>query len=261
MLLALLVLTLVALAAAWLWRRIVAKKSAAALHQMVAGGEGETPELRQRLEEALRAIKSSRLGRRSGSEALYELPWLMVIGNPAAGKSTAVLNSGLTFPSMIKRLCAAGSAVRAIAIGTSPLKASCWIPPGAIRCRTRTGEWLTFLSLLRKHRPRAPINGIIIAASVAELTGNSPEFAIDLAKKLRQRIQELTERLEVVAPVYVVFTKVDLINGFNDFFQTLEPQEREKVWGPPSLSTPKQVWRLSASLTSTSMSCVTASKR
>lgn len=97
-LLALLVLMLVALAAAWLWRRTVAKKSAAALHQMVAGAEGDAPELRQRLEEALHAIKSSRLGRRRGAEALYELPWLMVIGNPAAGKSTAVLNSGLTFP-------------------------------------------------------------------------------------------------------------------------------------------------------------------
>ena len=232
-LLALLVLTLVALAAAWLWRRIVAKKSAAALHQMVAGGEGETPELRQRLEEALRAIKSSRLGRRSGSEALYELPWLMVIGNPAAGKSTAVLNSGLTFPFNDQK----GSALQGIG-GTR--NCDWYFTTEGILLDTAgrysvqdedRGEWLTFLSLLRKHRPRAPINGIIIAASVAELTGNSPEFAIDLAKKLRQRIQELTERLEVVAPVYVVFTKVDLINGFNDFFQTLEPQEREKVWG------------------------------
>ncbi len=62
-LLALLVLALVALGGAWLWRRILAKKSAAALHQMVAGAEGDAPELRQRLEEALHAIKSSRLGR------------------------------------------------------------------------------------------------------------------------------------------------------------------------------------------------------
>lgn len=232
-LLALLVVTLVAVAATWLWRRIVARKSAAALHHMVAGAEGDAPELRQRLEEALLAIKSSRLGRRRGTEALYELPWLMVIGNPAAGKSTAVLNSGLTFPFNDQK----GAALQGIG-GTR--NCDWYFTTEGILLDTAgrysvqdadRGEWLSFLGLLRKHRPRAPINGIVIAASVAELTGNSPEFAIDLAKKLRQRIQELTERLEVIAPVYVVFTKVDLINGFNDFFQALEPQEREKVWG------------------------------
>src|SRR5690606_40705933 len=38
-------------------------------------------------------------------------------------------------------------------------------------------EWLTFLDLLKKNRPRAPINGVIIAASIAELSGSKPEFA------------------------------------------------------------------------------------
>ncbi len=93
------------------------------------------------------------------------------------------------------------------------------------------GEWLGFLSLLKKHRPKAPLNGVIIAVSVAELGGNKPEFAIDLARKLRQRVQELTEKLEVFAPVYVVFTKADLIAGFVDFFEDRERSERDKVWG------------------------------
>jgi type VI secretion system protein ImpL len=50
-----------------------------------------------------------------------------------------------------------------------------------------------FLGLLKKHRPRAPINGIIVTVSIGELMGNSPSFAINLAKSLRQRVQELTE--------------------------------------------------------------------
>ena len=82
-------------------------------------------------------------------------------------------------------------------------------------------EWLGFLGLLKKHRPRAPINGIIVTVSIGELMGNSPSFAINLAKSLRQRVQELTERLEVFAPVYVLFTKVDLIPGFHEFFSIL----------------------------------------
>jgi type VI protein secretion system component VasK len=63
---------------------------------------------------------------------------------------------------------------------------------------------------------------VIIAASLAELSGSKPEFAIELAKNLRQRVQEITERLEVFAPVYVLFTKADLIAGFSEFFRNLE---------------------------------------
>src|SRR5512139_2235635 len=54
--------------------------------------------LRRRMQEAVKTIKTSKLGLTSGSAALYELPWYAVIGNPAAGKSTAVVRSGLNFP-------------------------------------------------------------------------------------------------------------------------------------------------------------------
>jgi type VI secretion system protein ImpL len=92
-------------------------------------------------------------------------------------------------------------------------------------------EWFSFLDLLRKHRRRAPINGILVAVSVAELAGGSPEASIELAKSLRTRVQELTERLGVHPPVYVVFTKADLIAGFADFFHDSDRAERERVWG------------------------------
>ena len=44
-------------------------------------------------------------------------------------------------------------------------------------------------------------------------------------------MQELTEKLGVYAPVYVVFTKADLIAGFNDFFHDTDRAERDRVWG------------------------------
>jgi len=64
-----------------------------------------------------------------------------------------------------------------------------------------------------------------------ELSNNRPEFGIALAKQLRQRVQELTEKLEVFAPVYVMFTKADLISGFAEFFEDRDRSERERVWG------------------------------
>jgi type VI secretion system protein ImpL len=230
-------------AAVWFWRRYRARRAANQLGGMLeqqaaatpatpgAAPRHETEALRKRMLEAIQTIKTSKLGLRSGSAALYELPWYMIIGNPAAGKSTAIANSGLQFPLAGSRIVQGIGGTRncdwffttdGILLDTAGRY--------AVNDEDRA-EWFGFLGLLKKYRKKAPINGIIIAVSIAELAGKRPEFAIELAKSLRQRVQELTEKLEVHAPVYIVFTKADLINGFSDFFHDCEIGERDRVWG------------------------------
>ena len=193
----------------------------------------EVESLRKRMHEAVQQIKTSKLGETSGTAALYELPWYMIIGNPAAGKSTAITNSGMQFPLADN----SGKVIHGVG-GTR--NCDWFFTSDGIVLDTAgrysvyaedTQEWFGFLSLLKKYRAKAPINGIIICASIGELIGSKPEFAINLAKSLRQRVQELTERLEVFAPVYLVFTKADLISGFTDFFQETDQSERDRVWG------------------------------
>ena len=229
----------------WGIKRILARRAAKRVEAMVKdeadkavassqpAQRADTEALRTRMMDAVKQIKSSRMGVLKGNAALYELPWYVIIGNPAAGKSTAILNSGLQFPFEDNR----GNVVQGIG-GTR--NCDWYFTTNGIVLDTAGRysvsvedrmEWLTFLGLLKKNRPRAPINGVIIAASLAELSGSKPEFAIELAKNLRQRVQEITERLEVFAPVYVLFTKADLIAGFSEFFRNLDPGEREHVWG------------------------------
>ncbi len=227
----------------WLWKWRRDRKAAAQLGDMLEQQVSKAPVkadpaqrqeqdvIKQRMLEAIATIKGSKLGQLSGDAALYELPWYMIIGNPAAGKSTAIASSGLQFP----------FADTKIIHGVGGTRNCDWFfTTDGILLDTAgrysvvdedRAEWFGFLSLLKKYRKKAPINGVIIAVSVAELTGNRPEFAINLAKNLRQRVQELTEKLEVHAPVYVLFTKADLITGFNEFFQDAERAERDKVWG------------------------------
>ncbi|MGQ0596338.1 type VI secretion system membrane subunit TssM [Aquabacterium sp.] len=244
------VLVLALLLAAWgiVWgvRRYKARQAAQSLENAMdaeadkamkaavkAGKQDEVAAVRERMAEAVKLIKSSKLGETSGSAALYELPWYAVIGNPAAGKSSAVVKSGLKFPF-------ADSADNVIQGIGGTRHCDWYFTTEGILLDTAgrysvheedRKEWMGFLSLLKRHRPKAPLNGVIIAVSIAELGANKPEFAIDLARKLRQRVQELTEKLEVFAPVYVVFTKADLIAGFVDFFEDRDRSERDKVWG------------------------------
>jgi type VI secretion system protein ImpL len=226
---------------AWLVRAWLRKRAAARLGDaMLAGSEtdgkaqsarNDAAVLRKGMLEAISTIKTSKLGLTRGAAALYELPWYMIIGNPAAGKSSAIRHSGLTFP------IPGSKAVQGVG-GTR--NCDWFFTTDGILLDTagrysvfegdRT-EWFSFLDLLRKHRSRAPINGILIAVSVAELGGGNPDASIELAKSLRTRVQELTERLGVHAPVYVIFTKADLIAGFADFFHDCERTERERVWG------------------------------
>jgi len=193
----------------------------------------EVAALRERMAEAVKRIKTSKLGETSGSAALYELPWYAIIGNPAAGKSSAIVKSGLTFPF--------AENTDAIVQGIGGTRHCDWYFTTEGILLDTAGryavheedhrEWLGFLKLLKTHRAKAPLNGVIIAVSIAELANQKSDFAIDLAHKLRRRVQELTEHLEVFVPVYVVFTKADLIGGFVDFFEDRDRAERDRVWG------------------------------
>ncbi|MRV74337.1 type VI secretion system membrane subunit TssM [Duganella sp. FT92W] len=244
-------------AAFWLGRRMRRRRASRSLGDMLekqaapradALQRQETDALRQRMLAAITTIRQSKLGQYSGNDALYELPWYMVIGNPAAGKSTAIASSGLQFPLADSKVVQGVGGTRncdwffttdGILLDTAGRY--------AVADEDRA-EWFGFLDLLKKHRSKAPINGVIIAVSVAELANSRPDFAINLAKNLRQRVQEVTERLAVHAPVYIVFTKADLINGFNEFFQDCELGERDRVWGATLPYTPVHHQATSAQL-------------
>jgi type VI secretion system protein ImpL len=246
---ALLILLALIWVGVWLWRRYQARQAARALEQAMdaqadkameraaqQGREDEMAAVRTRMAEAVKRIKTSRLGETSGAAALYELPWYAIIGNPAAGKSSAIVKSGLKFP-----FADSTDSTDNIVQGIGGTRHCDWFFTTEGILLDTAGrysvheedrqEWLGFLKLLKKHRAKAPLNGVVIAASLAELGANRSDFAIGLARKLRQRVQELTERLEVFVPVYVVFTKADLIAGFVDFFEDRDRAERDRVWG------------------------------
>jgi type VI secretion system protein ImpL len=189
----------------------------------------EIIELKVQIERGMRSLRESSLG----PDALYTMPWYVIIGPPGAGKTTALKHSGLVFPAMGPT----GGAVKGVG-GTR--NCDWWFTNEAILLDTAGRymtegddheEWLSFLGLLQKNRPKKPVNGVLVAISVTDLMESNDEKLDAYAKNLRERIDEVMTRLKMIVPVYVVFTKVDLIAGFVEFFGDLKKSDRGQIWG------------------------------
>lgn len=191
----------------------------------------EVNQLRHQLLGAIETLKGSKIGKARGAAALYELPWYMIIGHPAAGKSSAILNSGLTFPFSDKhgvqgiggtRNCDWFFSTEGVLLDTAGRYAT--------HAEDR-GEWLGFLKLLKRHRSKAPVNGILVAISFPELEQHHSETFTVYARQIRERIHEIEEAFGLRVPVYLIVTKIDLLGGFAQFFGDIDGTERDRVWG------------------------------
>jgi type VI secretion system protein ImpL len=242
----------------WGWRHIKAKRANAALTKGLlqpaaearpSASAEEAKQLSQRFEEALDLLKKLRFGvdhpslwtriRALGSQQyLYNLPWYVFIGAPGAGKTTALVNSGLRFP-LADRL--GREAVRGVG-GTR--NCDWWFTDEAVfldtagRYTTQQSDrdvdaaaWKSFLELLKKSRPRRPINGVLVTMSVSDLLQQSAAERESHARALRTRVQELYQTLGLRIPVYVLVTKSDLLAGFSEFFADFGKEERAQAWG------------------------------
>jgi len=225
------------------WRR--KRANAALLEGMAQKGpskaDKEAATLDERFTEAVKVLQQSGDGKKSifqKGQSLYELPWYIFIGAPGSGKTTALLNAGLTFP-LAEKLGQAN--VRGVG-GTR--NCDWWFTDEAVlidtagRYTTQESDsdvdaraWDTFLGLLKKNRPRRPLNGVLLTINVQDLLQQSPPDRKEHAAKLRARIQELHDKLGVRPPVYVLLTKSDLIAGFNETFGGMGKEDRDQVWG------------------------------
>ncbi|MCC8402581.1 type VI secretion system membrane subunit TssM [Paraburkholderia sp. MMS20-SJTN17] len=183
---------------------------------------------------------------------LYELPWYMVVGSPGAGKTTFILNSGLDFPDADQMVAAslkrrvetancdwwfANEAVLLDTAGRYTVQdaaahdaAKPDAKPDDLKS-ANAAEWHAFLALLRKRRPRAPINGALLAVSVEELLTRPAHERKALAASMRARLGELRLQLGIRFPVYVLVTKLDLLPGFAEYFQWLTAESRAQIFG------------------------------
>lgn len=245
---ALLVLFLVVYFALKAWR---AKKKSAGLGRGLDQDSKSTPtgvtdpakrarldDLRRKFEDGVREYKAR-------GKDLYKLPWYVIVGPPASGKTEAIRHSNVGFPpGMQDPLQGVGGTINM----------NWWFTNNAVILDTagrlmfeevkagETSEWREFLNLLKKNRPNCPINGLLLTISIDSLIKDSADQIEARAGKIAQQLDLIQRILDVRFPVYVIVTKSDLMTGFREFFNGItDPQLQHQIVGwsnPEPLDSP-----------------------
>ncbi len=218
-----------------IYRRIAANRALEREVLQPKASDEDIAILTERMKDALKTLRKASGGKRT---YLYDLPWYLLIGPPGVGKTTALVHSGLKFANAGKghpqavagvggtRYCDWWFAENAVLIDT----AGRYVTHDSDAEHDREA-WFGFLNILRRARPRQPINGVIVAISLESLMTFSEAEMKEESEKVRARLIELHKTLKVDFPVYVMFTKADTVAGFMEFFGSFPETRRHLVWG------------------------------
>ncbi|POA17572.1 ImcF-like family protein [Pseudomonas sp. FW300-N1A1] len=186
--------------------------------------------LRERLKHAIAMLRTDRSAGGGGSSALYDLPWYLVIGMSAAGKTSLLTRSGL------------GASIANSANDHEAGTQHCdwYFSPEAVMIDTAgrylrddpsASEFAAFLRVLKKQRGKAAVNGLVLVVSLPELLAASATERNELAAQLVSRIEEYTDCLDANPPIYLMLSKTDQLPGFNQAFEGLDLNERQQPLG------------------------------
>ncbi len=182
----------------------------------------------------------------------YAQPWMLVLGESGAGKSSLIASVSATWrhppPAHADQLHAEGmrwSYFRygVLIDGDGKLAA-------ADEASDEAKQWKKGLKALNDLRPERPLDGIVLCVSARTLRNATQSQRIALAENVNRQLSRLQTSVEFMLPVYVVVTQCDDIPGFAAFWQSQTPNRLGEMVGYSAIaqdqSRPPSDWADSA---------------
>lgn len=202
--------------------------------------------LQSRFDGVLQFLKQTSVTRHGTRTKLNQLPWYLLIGPSQAGKTSLLANSKVHY--VLQRQFQ-GKETQNIA----PSEQCDWWVTRDISIIDVPGKYLaiptmnkrdeekpatyvalfqSLLRLIKKHRGKNPLEGIIIALPLPEIMkqGDPKKYQIQL-RHLFLRIADIQETLNKPVPCYIAITKCDQLTGFSEFFAETSDEEIMQTWG------------------------------
>ncbi|WP_443701250.1 type VI secretion protein IcmF/TssM N-terminal domain-containing protein, partial [Pseudomonas sp.] len=222
---------LLVLAARWIGRRWYAWRLRARMKsELPQSRRDEAPNLDLDWNSGVRMLRHSRLSR-LGSP-LYVLPWFLMLGESGSGKSSVLVNSGLT-----SALRSTSRGKQAMPTGTLDwwfLERGVIIDPAGRLAEGNSDagpEWRRLLYWLLRSRRREPLNGVLLVIDSKRLLTDSDERLAEQGHNLRRRLDDLVKVFGARLPVYFIITGAEAVPGFAQWGAALTPPQREQPFG------------------------------
>ena len=169
-----------------------------------------------------------------GENAVYMLPWYLVIGAKNSGKSTLVNQTQLHEPhgSPDFSLHEPNPSIRWKFFSRGVLiDVAGRLFLNDPETETDTNSWRNLLILLARYRAKRPLNGIILCINAQDLYGKeklTPDALQTRANNILHTLNRMQSSLCMRLPVYVMITHCDIIPGFQCFSQELPSKKQRK---------------------------------
>ena len=186
--------------------------------------------LRDRLKHAIALLRADRSAGGGGASALHDLPWYLVIGLSAAGKTSLLTRSGLS-ASIASRYNEHDSGTQHCDWYFSPEAVLIDTAGRYVQDDPSANEFAAFLQLLAKQRKKAAVNGLVLVASLPELLAATLSERAEMAAQLVARIEQYTRALNAQPPIYLMLSKTDQLPGFQETFDSLDLHGRQQPLG------------------------------
>lgn len=178
----------------------------------------------QELDRALLALAEECPGRGSlfKVERALRLPWVLVLGSPNSGKSTALAHANFARPFSDPQ-------------ARTPL-CTFWLGQGVVyvhpraRLRSDDTQWKGFLGWLAHQRR---VESVLVQISATELQGRQSHEIEALAGQIQRRLWEVAQQVRPELPLQLMVAQCDRLDGFVRFFADLSDAERVAAWGLP----------------------------
>ncbi len=216
----------------WFYRK--AKRTQAAEAQgEPQSGSGDDIDLL--VHEALSALRKSTLGR---GATLRNLPLLFFLGESGSAKTNIIIHSGLD-PELLAGQVYQDNNVLATRLANIWYSQPAILVDPAGNLLQQPDRWKRLVQLVRPGRAssalsksqQAPRAAVLCFDCASFLRAGASEATISTARKLGARLHEISQTLGISLPIYVLFTKLDRLQGFTEFARELTPEESSQILG------------------------------
>lgn len=173
-----------------------------------------------------------------GRQFPYQLPWILMLGTKEAGKSTFLQSLDLHKPIGRHHLSNED--------GDQPLCDWWFYDHGIVldldgkiilnpeKVGSDEEKWKLFLHLLTHHRPKRPLDGIVLTIPASEMIGPTALSHDDLltrAEELHEKLWNMQRITAMRVPIYLVVTKCDFLPGFESFCKSVPIHNKHDIFG------------------------------